>query len=579
MTKSSPLEHDAQSVAAAGQDTASVPVDSVREKKRKKKGAPAPASMKAKKPKPGSSASRVVLPDADAKIGLDEINLKAAVEDKVIPDKGTAHSLGRKINIVLCAVAFIMLFGYLFIAGEGEQTLNAFTSFNYAFLLLALIGLIVYWLLEALSMQLICNDLFAGFSFVKTTIVTIIGQYFNCITPLSSGGQPMQAYYYSRFGLPVEHAMPMLLCRFIVYQLTMTVYAIIVLVLRFNYFTQDLRPIMYLVAIGFMGGFVLIAMLFSLAFAKGAIIKCTSWGIKVAGRIGILKTPEQTLQNATQSLEESYVGIRYLLKRPKLLVKVSLVTFVQLTVYFSLSWVIFAGFGLEANNYFTVVSCQAFVYLIASFVPLPGAVGAAEGSYIVFFNYVYGDASIVALSTFIWRMFTFYLPIVLGMVLTLMVNNEKSALARWLRRDDIRMAFTDHTVYPKEKKRKKGEKKAEPTNESEAEAEATAADPEVAAEVEADVEITTEPVTESADETGAEVELSADPEVVAEPEADVELEQEDGPSSESEQEAEPCSDSEPESSSDLESEPNSDFESESNVDPGPESESASESEE
>ena len=392
--------------------------------------------------------------ESGRKINLTDIDLTAIEEDEVIPDKGTAHSLGRKLNIVLCGIAFLVMFGYLFIAGEGEQTINAFTSFNYAFLLLALAGIIIYWLLESVSMQLICNDLFRGFSFFKTIIVTVIGQYFNCITPLSSGGQPMQAYYYARFGLPVEHAMPMLLCRFIAYQFTMIVYAIIVLALRFNYFMQDLRPIMYLVAIGFVGGFVLIAMLLALAFAKNGIIRIVTWAINLLGRIGILKDPSHTLFEATKSLEESYVGIRYLLKRPALLIKVCLVTFVQLTVYFSLSWVIFAGFGLEANDYFTVVSCQAFVYLIASFVPLPGAIGASEASYITFFNYVYGDPSIVALSTFIWRFFTFYLPIVLGMMLTLMVNNENSYLSRMLRRDDVRMAFVDHRVPSKEERKK-----------------------------------------------------------------------------------------------------------------------------
>lgn len=406
-----------------------------------------------------------------SRISLSDIDLTAVKEDAVIPDKGTAHSMGRKLNIVLCAVAFVVLFGYLFIAGEGEQTINALTSFNYAFLLLALVGIVVYWVLESLSMQLICNDLFRGFSFVKTNIVTIIGQYFNCITPLSSGGQPMQAYYYTRFGLPVEHAMPMLLCRFIVYQLTMTVYAIIVLVLRFNYFMQDMRPIMYLVAIGFVGGFVLIAMLLALAFAKNGVIRVVTWAINLLGRIGVLKDPEHTLAEAGRSLEESYEGMRFLLRKPSLLLKVSGVTFVQLTVYFSLSWVIFAGFGLDFEKlgmdplfgYFTVISCQAFVYLIASFVPLPGAIGASEASYITFFNYVYGDPSIVALSTFIWRFFTFYLPIVLGMVLTLMVNNENSYISRWLRKDDIRMAFISQSPAPvgQEKDAAKAGKKPE----------------------------------------------------------------------------------------------------------------------
>ena len=412
--------------------------------------------------------------ESGRKLDLTDIDLTAIEDDEVIPDKGTAHSFGRKVNIALCALAFVVMFGYLFVAGEGEDTIRALTSFNWAFLLIALAMIIVYWLLEAASMQIICNSLFKGFSFIKTFIVTIIGQYFNCITPLSSGGQPMQAYYYSRFGLPLEHAMPMLLCRFIVYQLTMTVYAIIVLILRFNYFMHELRGIMYLVAIGFLGGFVLIAMLFALAFAKNGVISATTWAINLLGRIGILKHPEDTLKNATKSLEEAYTGIRFLLKEPAVLIKVSLVTFVQLTVYFSLSWVIFAGFGLDLESlgmdpvegYVTVISCQAFVYLIASFVPLPGAIGASEASYITFFNYVYKNPSVVALSTFIWRAFTFYLPIVLGMILTLMVNNERSALARWIRKDDTRMAFTDHTVVPKEK-RKKNKKKAEDADEPE----------------------------------------------------------------------------------------------------------------
>ena len=390
------------------------------------------------------------------KLNLTDIDLTALREDEAIPDKGTAHSLGRKVNIALCALAFVVMFGYLFIAGEAEQTLNAFASFNYAFLLIALVAIVVYWLLEAVCMQIICNDLFKGFSFGKTFLVTIIGQYFNCITPLSSGGQPMQAYYYQRFGLPVEHAMPMLLCRFIVYQMTMTIYAIIVLILRFNYFMQDMRPIMYLVAIGFMGGFVLMAMLLALAFAKNTVTRVTGWCINILGRIGILKNPNDTMRAARKTLEDAYDGMQFLLKRPALLIKVSLVTFVQLTVFFSMSWIIFAGFGLVAD-YLTVVSCQAFVYLIMSFVPLPGAIGASEASYITFFTYVYGDASIVALSTFIWRFFTFYLPIVLGMALTLMVNNENSKLARWIRRDDARMAFTDHTVVRKEKKAKDSE--------------------------------------------------------------------------------------------------------------------------
>lgn len=380
-----------------------------------------------------SAVTKAVSEPVSPLAALDQ-TAESFVPDEDDPD--IAPSFGRKLNIVLCAIAFLVLFGYLFIAGEAEETLEAISSFNWSFLLLALVAIVIYWLLEAVSMQIFSNYLYPGFSFIKTCIVTVIGQYFNGITPLSSGGQPMQAYYYKRFGMPLSDAMTMLLCRFIVYQLTMTIYAVIVLILRFRYFTVTLRPLMYLVVIGFIGGLFLMAMLLALAFAKNTVTKAVLWLITVLANFNIIKDRDAARAEAQHQLEDAYNGTRILLKEPKLLLQVSGVTFVQLTVFFSLSYIIFAGFNLETHDYITVVSCQAFIYLIASFVPLPGAVGAAEGSYIMFFNAIYNAPSIVALSTFIWRLFTFYLPIFLGMALTLMVNKPDSWLAKWIAKDN-----------------------------------------------------------------------------------------------------------------------------------------------
>ena len=336
----------------------------------------------------------------------------------------------QKLNMILIAVAFLVLFGYLFIAGEGGEVLHAVERFNYPFLLLALVFMVVYWLLEAVCMQMFVSYLHPGFPFIKQFLNTLIGQYFNCITPLSSGGQPMQAYYYQRFGLPLSEGMTTLLCRFIVYQMTTTVYCAIVLVLRFTYFTEQLAPVMALVIIGFIGGLVLMAMLLALAFWRSGTTKFALWGIRMLGRMHIMKNPEAAQEEALKQLDDAYNGVRILFKAPKLLLKVAGVTFVQLTVFFSVSFVIFLGFGLEGSDYLTVISCQAFVYMISSFVPLPGAVGAAEGSYIAFFSYIYPDGGLTAYSTFIWRLFTFYLPIVIGMYITVAVNNPRSWLAK-----------------------------------------------------------------------------------------------------------------------------------------------------
>lgn len=354
-------------------------------------------------------------------------------KDQAYPDKTTPQLVdsdppvikGKTLNLIFCAAAFLIMLGYLYFAGEAGGMAEAVANISLPFLGLGVLLMIVYWFLESVCMQMLVNKLVDGFSFAKTVIVVIIGQYFNCITPLSSGGQPMQAYYYHRFGLPLPEAMTTLLCRFIVYQLTLTIYSIIVLFLRYDYFTNEHPTLMLLVIVGFIGGIVLVGALLMLAFCKNAVIKVTNFCIRLLHKMHLCRHPEERTKKIDESLENTYVHIRYLLTEPLLLIKVSVVTVIQLTVYFSLSYVIYRGFGLGGTDYLTVISCQAFIYMISSFVPLPGAMGAAEGSYIAFFGGIYPDPVTMALSTFIWRAYIFYLPIVIGMIATLVVNRKQ----------------------------------------------------------------------------------------------------------------------------------------------------------
>jgi uncharacterized protein (TIRG00374 family) len=127
-------------------------------------------------------------------------------------------------------------------------------------------------------------------------------------------------------------------------------------------------------------------------------------------------------------MNASFNNMKFIVKEPWMILKVIVVTVIQLTAYFAISYVIFRGFGETGSDFLTVISCQAFVYMISAFMPMPGAMGASEGSYVGFFSHVYSDASLVPVSTFIWRFLTFYLPIVVGIVLTLLLQRNKKGI-------------------------------------------------------------------------------------------------------------------------------------------------------
>lgn len=337
------------------------------------------------------------------------------------------HVKGRLVNFALCIFAFGTLIGYLVFAGEGEDMARALSTMQWQWLALSVLMVVAYWGFESVCMQIFSSDMFPGFKFSKTFTCTVIGQYFNCITPLSSGGQPFQAYYYSRFGMPLSKSMPMLVCRFVTYQIATSTFCALVLILRFNYFVEENSALMVLVIIGFVGGLGLLAMLLAIAFWRSGILRLMRFCYHFGAKIRFVKNPEEKIANTTKTIDDAYTEMRYLMKKPKLLAKSMGVTFLQLLEYFSISFVIMLGLGCQ-GDFLTVISCQAFVYMISSFVPTPGAMGAAETSYALFFGAIYPNASLVALSTFIWRFLTFYFPIVTGMLLTLSVNHNEKAI-------------------------------------------------------------------------------------------------------------------------------------------------------
>ncbi len=362
---------------------------------------------------------------------VEEAILEPNLLNEIAPETAMErpHIKGRLLNVFLCIFAFGMLVGYLVFAGEGEDLATALQSMQWSWLALAVLMVVGYWFFESVCMQIFSRDMFPKFRFRDTFLCTIIGQYFNCITPLSSGGQPFQAYYYNRFGMPLSKSMPMLVCRFVTYQVATSAFCAIVLLLRLHYFVDDNPALTTLVIIGFIGGLGLLSMLLAIAFWRNGIVKLMSWAFKLAGKLHIVKNPEKNIADTTKTIDDAYTEMHYMLKKPKLFAKSIGVTFVQLLEFFTISYVIMRGLGCD-GDFLTVISCQAFVYMISSFVPTPGAMGAAETSYALFFSTIYPSASFVALSTFIWRFLTFYFPIVTGMLVTLAVNRGNAVRAQ-----------------------------------------------------------------------------------------------------------------------------------------------------
>ena len=82
-------------------------------------------------------------------------------------------------------------------------------------------------------------------------------------------------------------------------------------------------------------------------------------------------------------IEEYSTSVKFFMTNKKLLIKTTLLTVIQLTAYFSVSYWIYKSFDLGQGKLLYIITLQTLLYMAVSPIPTPGNIGANE---LAFFN-------------------------------------------------------------------------------------------------------------------------------------------------------------------------------------------------
>ena len=85
---------------------------------------------------------------------------------------------------------------------------------------------------------------------------------------------------------------------------------------------------------------------------------------------------------------------------------------------------------MTGTPWYQVLTISCLLFVSASYTPLPGASGAQEGGFLLYFRGIFKDGTI-GLALLIWRFFTFYIYLIVG-VFTIVI--EKVILRREARK-------------------------------------------------------------------------------------------------------------------------------------------------
>lgn len=316
-------------------------------------------------------------------------------------------------SLVLIGIALV--FGvYLWVSGKWAIVLTHITTMNRFWLSAAVVCMVVYLGLEVASLSVTLKLSQIKISLGRLVSTTMVGQFFANITPLASGGQPAQAASLAATGVPLGSAASALLTKFAVYQATLTLYAAAMLFQELEFFKQTYGNLALIALLGFSIHFIVFVGLVSAGLFPRFLERLSYVLINLGARIKVVKDPTSkklAIKHEIRSFKRSFRQIRH---QKAELALISVITVLQLTVYYLVPYCVIRALGINVESVFILIAAAAFVLLIASSVPLPGGSGGAEGSFAVFLGFFIGNADITVVALLMWRLISFYLPTLLG---------------------------------------------------------------------------------------------------------------------------------------------------------------------
>lgn len=322
---------------------------------------------------------------------------------------------GLLFNIFIICLTIGLVLYFIFSEDGFIDLLNSGLKINVLWLVLAMGMHLLNIVIDATVIYLFVKRSTPSFTAWQALVVSMVGQFYCAVTPCASGGQPMQILTMTRMNVKGANASSALIQKFLVWQFTLTGYSIVAMVLRFSMFVKNLDYAMWiLTVIGFLLQVFTIVLLLLASFNKTFTSKIIGSFYKFLGKIHLIKNVDQKIKKLDDTLTSFHNCNKELNRDKALLIKVYVLTFIQLTVLFLVPYCIAKSFGKDGVSMFDMLCAQSFVSMVSGLVPLPGGSGAAEYCFSAFFGTLF-DAEMIKSAILIWRTMTYYMTILISL--------------------------------------------------------------------------------------------------------------------------------------------------------------------
>lgn len=261
--------------------------------------------------------------------------------------------------------------------------------------------------------------------FRDTLMVSVRGQYYYYITPGASGGQPMQIYYLRELGIPTGAGTSVLVCHFVAFQTMLAVLMTVFSIPNWNYIRENVGINFPLLIIGYMVNATGVAFALICSLTRGPVRLLIRFCDFFIRKLHLSRHPDQLHQRLIDTVDLFHTSAAKVFQHPGEVILQMFYGGMQQLMLMNVLYIIYHGLGHNLASRGQILAMGFVQYVSASYVPIPGASGAQEGVFTLYFGNIFGSHCFAAMM--IWRTTTFYLPLLIsaGTIIIHRIQNKK----------------------------------------------------------------------------------------------------------------------------------------------------------
>ncbi len=332
-------------------------------------------------------------------------------------------------GILIMAAVIVLTFAFVFRKVSPAEMWSAVQSVNPLWLLLGLVMMLIYQIGEGMNLIRPLRLFGYPLSIRHGLKYAMAGFFFSSITPSSSGGQPMQLYYMHTDGVKISHGVLALLVQLLGFETATVTLAVAGDFVLNAMLIQALGRQKLLLLVGIVINILFLLFILLCLFSEKAIrLICRiltrmirffdrKGKGKIAGRL-------QKIIDDYGHLSGSFHG------HMDMIARTVATSFIQFFCMYMVPFLVYKGFGLHGSNLIQVELLQAVLFVAVGFIPIPGASGVSEGTFLLIFRLLF-PGGILASAMLLSRMISLYLIVIInGIIISVLTQRTLTRRAR-----------------------------------------------------------------------------------------------------------------------------------------------------